>query len=184
MTQARLIEDLIDQSRITNGMLRISPEPVDALQLATEVVESVRPLAAERRIEIVVRGPGSASACADPDRLRQVVRNLVTNAVDYSLAGSRVEVEIGRAEGRLYIRVRDRGIGIAPSFLPFVFERFQREERSRAKGLGLGLAIAREIVELHGGRIVAESAGKGLGSTFTVSLPDALLEPGCVAVGS
>jgi signal transduction histidine kinase len=171
MTQSRLIDDLLDQSRVSRGALRMTREIVDVLALAMEVVDALRPTADERRIEIFVHAEGPATVCADPQRLRQVLLNLLTNALNYSTRGSRVDLEIFRANGRLVIRVRDSGIGIAPAFLPHVFERFRREERSNASGLGLGLTIAREIAELHGGSITAESAGEGHGSTFTLSLP-------------
>ncbi len=171
MTQSRLIEDLLDRSRIAKGALRITCETVDVWALATELVDGVRPAADERNIEIRVNGAGPAAVHADPERLRQVLHNLLANALHYSPKRSRVELEIVRAEDQLLIRVRDSGIGIAPTFLPYVFEQFRRERRSPASGMGLGLAIAREIVELHGGSISVESAGEGRGATFTVALP-------------
>jgi signal transduction histidine kinase len=171
MTQAQLIDDLLDQDCIARGNLRITREPVDVLDLAMEVVDAMKLTAEERDIELVVQGETPAPICADPGRLRQVLRNLLANALHYSPRRSQVQLRVVSEDDRIVVSVHDSGIGIAPAFLPFVFERFRREGRSRASGLGLGLAIAREIVELHGGSIKAESAGEGHGSTFTVSLP-------------
>jgi len=171
MTQTRLIEDLLDQSRIAGGALRIRRELVDVLALAEEIVDALRPTAEKRDIEIFVRSEGPATTCADPQRLRQVLHNLLTNALNYSPLGSRVDLEIMATEDQVVTRVRDSGIGISPAFLPHVFERYRREERSTVNGLGLGLTIAHEIVELHGGSLTAESAGEGQGSTFTLVLP-------------
>jgi len=182
MTQSRLVDDLVDQSRIARGTLRISRELVDVSALAAEVVEALGPAAEKRKIEIVVRSEGPATTCADPQRLRQVLNNLLTNALNYSPLGSRVNLEIIAAEDQVMIRVRDSGIGISPTFLPHIFDRFRREERSGASGLGLGLTIAREIVELHGGSLTAESAGEGQGSTFTLSLPS--FDEPCAKVAS
>jgi signal transduction histidine kinase len=171
MAQGRLIDDLVDHADIALGNLRLVRERVDAVELARSAVDAVRPMAREGGVEMRLRGGPPAAVQADPVRLRQVLHNLLTNAIRYSPSGSLVELEVAPGERQVMIRVRDSGIGITPAFLPYVFERYRREGRSPSRGLGLGLAIARAIVELHGGTIAAESPGEGRGATFTVMLP-------------
>jgi signal transduction histidine kinase len=177
--EARLVEDLVDRVHLAHGNFRLAREPLDLVELARAAVDAMRPAANERHIELRLRGDEAPGVEGDPVRLRQVIHNLLSNAIRYSPSGSHVDLEIERAEQHVVIRVRDSGIGIAPAFLPHVFERYRREGRSPAQGLGLGLAIARAIVELHGGTIIAESAGEGQGATFTVSLSAADEETPC-----
>jgi signal transduction histidine kinase len=169
--QGRLIDDLLDQSQLVRGALRLQLEAVDLVEVAAGATEAVHAVVDERGIALETLSDDTVPVKGDPGRLRQVFLNLLANAIRYSPDGSRVLLEIRRVERQGLVRVSDSGIGIAPSFLPFVFERFRRDERSLAGGLGLGLAIARDIVELHGGTIAAESAGEGHGATFTVCLP-------------
>jgi signal transduction histidine kinase/ActR/RegA family two-component response regulator len=173
--QARLIEDLLDISRIVSGKFHFKSEIVELVGVVESAIESVRPAANARRIEMAVRlGDPPKVVLGDADRLRQAVWNLLSNAVKFSPAGGQVEVEMTSTPAAYSIVVRDRGIGIDPAFLPNVFDRFRQADGSMTRqhgGLGLGLAIAREIVELHGGAISAESEGPGLGSTFSVALP-------------
>lgn len=173
-SQRRLIEDLLDITRIDSGKLALHPRAVDVDAVVHAAAETVRPLAAQRQVTVEVDAPpGDWKTSADPDRLQQVVWNLLANAVKFSSSGMTVELQLRRSGGVMEIAVRDGGIGIAPEFLPHVFDKFRQASSSgqREGGLGLGLAIARHLVELHGGAIDAESAGLGKGATFTVRLP-------------
>jgi signal transduction histidine kinase/chemotaxis methyl-accepting protein methylase/chemotaxis response regulator CheB len=189
--QARLIDDLLDVSRIVTGKLRLEFQSVALGSIVQAAVDTVEPAAERRKITIERQiDPALASVAGDPARLQQVVLNLLTNAIKFSPDGGLVRVLLDVSQGHGRIRVSDDGIGIAPGFLPDIFERFSQEDRGVTRtrgGLGLGLAIVRYIVEAHGGSVVAESAGVGTGSTFTVQLPliprpDELI--GAVAVAS
>ncbi len=178
--QARLIEDLLDVSRIITGKLQLSRCPVDLDAVVLAALEVVRPAADAKGIDLCSTVESGAAVSGDPDRLQQVVWNLVSNAVKFTPEGGRVEVALRRRRTSVRIVVSDSGRGIDPELLPHVFERFWQADSSptrRHGGLGLGLAIARHLVELHGGSVCAKSAGVGLGSTFTVRLP-AREEPG------
>ncbi|MFZ5892729.1 MAG: PAS domain S-box protein [Myxococcota bacterium] len=181
VAMAQLIEDLLDMSRVISGKLRIDVQPVDIARVVDAAIESIRPAALAKGIEIAVhQEPTLASLSGDPTRLQQVVWNLLSNAVKFSSKSGRVEVFVQSADSAIQIRVRDSGRGIAASFLPNVFEPFRQEDASPSRtrgGLGLGLAITRQLVELHGGQIVAHSDGEGHGATFTVTLPIAGVEP-------
>lgn len=171
-----LIEDLLDGARITFGALRIEVRPVELVAIVRAALAAVQPAAAAKRIHLIEPGEDTPSepVSGDAGRLQQVVGNLLSNALKFTPPGGRVEVRVERAGGEVMVRVSDDGQGIGPAFLPHVFERLQQEDGSitqRQSGLGLGLAIARHLVELHGGWIRAESAGAGLGSTFTFALP-------------
>lgn len=173
--QARLIDDLLDVSRITSGKLQLSLEPTDMTEVVRAAVEALRPGAEAKRI--VIRTDLAAelpSTLGDPTRLQQVVWNLLTNALKFTHGGGEIDVELGAVEGGLGLVVRDNGQGIGPETLPHIFDRFQQAQSSFTRshgGLGLGLAIVRHLVELQGGRVRAESAGLGQGATFEVFLP-------------
>jgi PAS domain S-box-containing protein len=173
--QARLVEDLLDFSRMVSGRMRLDFERADLNGIIEAALEAVRPAAAAKEIELATvldRSLGTI-LCA-PDRLQQVVWNLVMNAVKFTPRGGRVNVSVRRRGLTVDVRVDDTGEGIAPDFLPHVFEAFRQADSSSTRvqgGVGLGLALVRHLVELHGGRVRAESEGKDRGSTFTVTLP-------------
>lgn len=174
-SQLRIVEDILDVSRIVRGALRVETEPVDLRAIVVDVLDSVKHSAEAKRLRMeLVRSDSSHRLVADPERLRQIVWNLVENAVKFTPEGGSVRVELGQISGSLVVRVRDSGRGIAHDFLPYVFDRFRQGEgsiRRSAGGLGLGLAIVRHLVEMHGGTVTADSAGPGQGATFTVVLP-------------
>jgi PAS domain S-box-containing protein len=174
-SQAQLIDDLLDVSRIITGKLRIEIRPVDLAPVVEAAVAVVRPAASAKRVQLqTVFEPGTGLIAGDPERLQQVVWNLLSNAVKFTPNGGRVQVRLGRVNSRVEVAVSDTGAGIAPEFLPHVFDRFRQADMGTTRrhgGLGLGLAIVRHIVELHGGTVEVESAGEGLGTTFRVSLP-------------
>jgi len=172
--QARLVEELLDLSRIATGKLTLSPEEVDWRRLVQEVVEAARPEAVAKGVLLAADGEGEPATCwGDPVRLQQVVTNLVANAVKFTPSGGRVDVRADTVDGFARLVVADSGRGIAPGFLPHVFERFAQEDPSASHrpGLGLGLSIVHDLVKLHGGTVLAESAGRDRGSTFTVAIP-------------
>jgi signal transduction histidine kinase len=174
-TQNRLIDDLLDVSRIASGRLRVDLRPVELRALIEAAADQVRPQAEAKGVQLSVAiDAGREGVAGDPDRLAQIASNLLHNAVKFTPSGGRIDVELEQRDGRVVLTVRDDGIGIREEFLPHVFEPFRQAEKvasRRQGGLGLGLAITRHLVALHGGSIRAESAGEGLGSTFTVSLP-------------
>jgi signal transduction histidine kinase/CheY-like chemotaxis protein len=174
-TQARLIEDLLDVSRIITGKLRLDLRLVPLNPALDEAVSTVRPAADAKGVTLVWTPDAAAGTIyAAPERLQQIVWNLLSNAIKFTPAGGRVELYTTRSPTDVHIVVRDTGAGIASSFLPHVFERFRQGDSSTTRthsGVGLGLAIVRHLVELHGGMIEAASEGSGLGATFTVTLP-------------
>jgi PAS domain S-box-containing protein len=173
--QARLVEDLLDVSRIVTGQLRLHLTHGSLAAVVTSAIEAVKPAAQARAIAFTVRlDPGADEILADAERLQQVVWNLLSNAIKFTPPGGRVTVTTRRVGDHVEIAVSDTGAGIAPEFLPFVFDRFRQADSTTTRaqaGLGLGLAIVRHLVELHGGHVRAESAGVGGGSTFRVFLP-------------
>jgi PAS domain S-box-containing protein len=174
-SQVRLVDDILDVSRIITGKLSVARAPVDLVSSVERAVSSLRPWAAERRIELDLRVPSHAIVVeGDAERLRQVVSNLVTNAIKFSFAEASVRIELeGHAEEAI-LSVADRGVGISPEFLPNVFDRFSQAEIGLSRshgGLGLGLAIVRHLVELHGGRVAVHSDGVGKGARFEVRFP-------------
>lgn len=175
VAQTQLIEDLLDMSRILSRKLTIETETVDVAEILKSAVDAMRPSATAKSIELHLRLPTEALyALADPDRLQQVTGNLLTNAVKFSPKGAEVSVSLERSGEELRIAVSDRGQGIEPDLLPHVFDRFRQGDHGSKRnhgGLGLGLAIVSHIVELHGGRVLAESEGPGMGATFSVILP-------------
>ena len=177
--QAQLIGDLLDISRVISGKLRLEMRPAYPVEIVEAALASVRPAAEAREVRVErALDPGAGPVLADPDRLEQIVVNLLGNAVKFTPRGGWVEVRLEEGDGEVRIQVRDGGEGIEPELLPHVFDFFWQADASttrRQGGLGLGLAIVRQLVELHGGAISAASPGKGGGATFTVSLP--LVQP-------
>ena len=173
--QTRLIEDLLDYSSVVAGKLTLSPKLMDLVPVAGAAIEAARSAAEAKGIHLDLSTDVEAALVhGDPDRLQQVLWNVLSNAVKFTPRGGRVEVRVGRVGDSLQIRVSDTGQGIAPDFLPHVFERFRQQDgssRRRHGGLGLGLAIVKELVELHGGTVHADSPGEGQGATITVALP-------------
>lgn len=172
--QQRLIDDLLDVSRIITGKLHLEREPVDVRRLLETAVETLAPRAKENGQHIRLTVGESATVEGDEMRLRQVLWNLLTNAMKYTPAGGLIEVTSAVRDGAVILSVRDTGRGIHPDVLPHVFDRFHQAtvaDRAKHGGLGLGLAIVRNIVELHGGQVEARSAGEGKGATFSVRLP-------------
>jgi PAS domain S-box-containing protein len=172
--QARLIDDVLDVSRIVSGTLSLESAPVDVAQVVEAAVDTVRPLLEAKGLSFAVRGDCGGPVLGDAHRLQQVVWNLLSNAVKFTPSGGRIEVVMAREAPLCSISVRDTGIGVAPDFLPHVFQQFRQEEAGSARrfgGLGLGLTIVRHLVEMHGGTVSATSSGRGCGATFTVRLP-------------
>ena len=168
---AQLIEDLLILSRIITGRLRISLQDVNPAPIVIAAVNSLRPTAAAKSIDLGIVLEETGRMMADPERLQQVVFNLVANAIKFTPEKGRVDVTLRRADGDVVIEVRDSGQGISPALLPHIFDRFRAAGRRPNAGLGLGLSIVRHLVERHGGTIRAESAGDGHGATFTATLP-------------
>jgi PAS domain S-box-containing protein len=181
VAMAQLIEDLLDMSRVISGKLRIEAQQVDLVRVLDAATESVRPAALAKGIELAALVDSNVPPIlGDATRLQQIVWNLLSNAVKFTSKGGRVELVLRRSGSGLEIVVTDTGKGIAPDFLPRVFEPFRQEDvsPSRARGgLGLGLAITRQLVELHGGQITVHSEGEGHGATFTVTLPISVVTP-------
>jgi PAS domain S-box-containing protein len=179
--QVQLIDDMLDISRIVAGKMRLEVRPVDLKAVIEAALDAVRPAADAREIRLhSVLDTRAIGISGDPDRLQQVVWNLLTNAVKFTPRGGRVHVHLHRVNSHVEIVVSDTGQGISPELLPHVFERFHQATSTstpRYEGLGLGLALVRHLVELHGGTVTAHSAGKDRGATFTVSLPIASILP-------
>ncbi|MGZ3182032.1 MAG: ATP-binding protein [Telluria sp.] len=176
-----LIDDLLDVSRVTRGLVVLEKTPVDAKRILAHAVEQVRPLIEARGHRLAVHSPpGSAYVCGDHKRLVQVVTNLLTNAAKYTPNGGAIVLRLDIEDSRVIIQVEDTGIGMTHNLLDHAFELFTQAERNADRsqgGLGIGLALVRSLVELHGGSVQAASAGPGLGSTFTVVLPRYELVP-------
>jgi signal transduction histidine kinase len=176
-SQTRLVNDLLDVSQAISGRLKLEVRDVDLIALVRDSVETLRPAADAKRIRVDTDiAPGAFVVRGDADRLQQVIWNLLSNAIKFTPAGGAVVVRLRRVEGDgvVDLVVTDTGIGISPAFLPHVFERFRQAEAGTTRpygGLGLGLAIVRHLVELHGGSVLAESAGVARGATFRVRLP-------------
>ena len=170
-----LIDDLLDLSRIASGRMRLTFETCDLARVVEDAVETVRPAAAAKRIAVaLVVQPDVLPIRGAPDRLRQVVWNLLTNAVKFTPAGGHINVTLVRTGLNVHLTVADTGTGIGADVLPHVFEAFSQGDSSTTRvhgGLGLGLALVKHIVELHGGDVRAESAGRDAGATFTVTIP-------------
>jgi signal transduction histidine kinase/ActR/RegA family two-component response regulator len=180
-SQAQLIEDLLDVSRIISGKLRLDVQQVDPAAIIEAGVDSVRPTAEVKGVRLATEiDPLAGAVSGDPERLKQILWNLLSNAIRFTPKGGQVQVILRRANSHVEILVSDTGQGIAPEFLPFVFDRFRQADATTTRphgGLGLGLAIVRHLVDLHGGHVRASSGGEGKGSTFTVELPVAPRTP-------
>ena len=180
--QVQLIDDLLDVSRVITGKMRLDVRPVDLPAVIDAALDAVRPAAAAKEIRLQsVLDPRAGPMTGDPNRLQQVVWNLLMNAVKFTAKGGRVQVHLQRVNSHVEIVVSDTGRGIAPDVLPFVFDRFRQGDSSTTRahsGLGLGLALVKHLVELHGGSVAAQSAGEGQGATFTVKLPLTIVDVG------
>ncbi|HYP53930.1 MAG TPA: ATP-binding protein, partial [Pyrinomonadaceae bacterium] len=173
--QKQLIEDILEVSRIVTGKVRVEVRPVELVPVVEAAREAVQPAAEAKGITLESSyDVEAASVLGDPDRLQQIVWNLLTNAVKFTPEGGRVSIRVSRAGAAAEVAVSDTGEGIAPEFLPHVFERFRQADMGTTRrhgGLGLGLSIVRHLVEMHGGSVRAESEGAGRGATFTLRLP-------------
>ncbi|MGH9969669.1 MAG: ATP-binding protein [Pyrinomonadaceae bacterium] len=179
-SQAQLIEDILDVSRVITGKLRLNMGPVDVASVINAAIDSVQLAADSKNLQLeVTLDPSARHTLGDSSRLQQVVWNLLANAIKFTPSGGRVEVKVERADCYVQIRVSDTGQGISSEFLPFIFDRFRQADSTTTRthgGLGLGLAIVRHLVELHGGTVQAESDGMGSGATFTIRLPLATVQ--------
>jgi signal transduction histidine kinase len=177
----RLVDDLLDVSRVMRGKVALRKEPVELARVVARAVETAQPLIEAQGHELILDLPSESLLLdADPVRLAQVVGNLLTNAAKYTEPKGRISVTAGREGDRALLCVRDTGIGIAPGMLPKVFELFVQVDHTSTKaqgGLGIGLTLAKNLVEMHGGTVEARSAGLGHGSEFAVRLPLAVVEP-------
>ncbi len=174
--QSRLIRDLLDVARIISGKLTLELVSVNPSELVRNAVETIKPAASQKGIEVAAVIGDSARETriqGDPNRLQQILANLLTNAVKFTPNGGRIGVSMATVDDRLVIEVEDSGIGISPEFLPFAFERFRQDRigTGQTGGLGLGLAIVRYLTEMHGGTVKVESEGENKGAKFTLQFP-------------
>lgn len=173
--QTKLIEDILDVSRIISGKIRLDNRQLDFLPLIKSVAEIAQPTAETKNVELATEFDSDACILqGDAERLQQVVNNLLTNAIKFTPSGGKITVTLNCNETRAELKVIDSGVGIEPEFLPYVFDRFRQADSSSKRkhgGLGLGLAIVKHLVEMHGGEVFAESEGVGHGATFTIRLP-------------
>lgn len=173
--QFQLIEEILDVSRIITGKLRLEIQPMDLGAVIESAMDTVRPSAEAKGVRLSCRlDPFVGQIAGDPDRLQQVVWNLLSNSIKFTPGGGAVAVRLERTDSQARITIRDTGLGIGPEFLPYVFDRFRQADASSTKvhgGLGLGLSIVRHLIEMHGGTVAAASEGEGWGSTFTVTIP-------------
>ena len=180
-SQAQLIDDLLDISRIITGKIRLNVQTVELLPVIEAAMDTVRPAADAKNIRLQsVLDPAAGPVLGDSERLQQIVWNLLSNAIKFTPKQGRVQVYLQRINSHVEIVVADTGQGISEEFLPYVFERFRQADSSITRtfgGLGLGLAIVRQLVELHGGTVDAESPGEGQGATFTLKLPLIAVRP-------
>jgi signal transduction histidine kinase len=174
-SQKQLVEDLLDVARIAAGRIDLEKQPVDLRHTARTAVDSALPAAREKGITIrLACADDPVTVEADLHRLQQVAANLVGNALKFSERGGEVTVSVTTADGSAELVVRDTGAGIAPEFLPYIFDRFRQADTSLTRpypGLGLGLWVVKQIVDAHGGSVRADSDGPGTGATVTVNLP-------------
>jgi len=179
--QVRLIDDLLDLSRVASGKLRLAVQRVDLRGVVEDALDGIRPAAEAKNIRLqpVLASPGGPVS-GDPDRLQQVVWNLLSNAVKFTPKGGRVQIQLQRVSSHVELLVSDTGQGIQPELLPYIFDRLRQGDSTSTRahgGLGLGLALVRHLVELHGGTVFAESPGEGRGATFVVKLPLMIANP-------
>lgn len=174
-SQAQLVSDLLDVSRIISGKLRLDVRQVDLISIVNAAIDSIRPAADAKTIRLqTILDPAAGPISGDADRLQQIVWNLLTNAVKFTPKGGRIQVKLQRVDSHVEIVVSDSGVGIRKEFLPYVFDRFRQADASTTRtqgGLGLGLSIVHQLVDLHGGSVSVYSEGEGKGATFTISLP-------------
>jgi signal transduction histidine kinase/CheY-like chemotaxis protein len=174
-SQAQIIDDLLDMSRIISGKVRLNIQRIDLVSLIEATLETIRPAAEAKRVQLqAMLEPSAGAVQGDPDRLQQVLWNLLTNAVKFTPAEGHITVSLARVDSHIEVQVADTGEGIDSTFLPHIFDRFRQADastRRRHGGLGLGLSIVKQIVELHGGAVTGNSAGLGTGTTFRVMLP-------------
>jgi PAS domain S-box-containing protein len=177
----QIVEDVLDVSRIVSGKIRLEVQPVNLASIVEDAAATVQPAANAKGVFVqTIIDPAVGPVSGDPDRLQQVIWNLLTNAVKFTPRGGRVQVRLERVNSHVEIVVSDTGVGIHSNFLPYVFDRFRQAEGGTTRktgGLGLGLAIVRHIVEMHGGTVHASSAGEGTGATFNVELPLMIVRP-------
>lgn len=175
LAQAKLVEDLLDMSRVTSGKIRLDLQSVDLRTVINTAEEAILPTATAKKIRVSsIVDPLAGPVRGDPSRLQQVLWNLLSNSVKFTPEGGRIEMVVERVNSHVEISVSDNGTGITPEFLPHVFDRFRQADSTitrRYGGLGLGLALVKTLVEMHGGSIHAKSAGAGQGATFRISLP-------------
>jgi PAS domain S-box-containing protein len=179
--QAQIIDDLLDMSRIISGKVRLDVQLLDLPSVVLEAIETMRAAASSKGVRLqTVIDPLNAPVSGDPNRLQQIFWNLLSNAIKFTPRGGRVQVVLERINSHLEVSVSDTGEGIAPEFLPYIFNRFEQADASTTRrhgGLGLGLSIVKNLVELHGGTVRAKSGGVGQGATFIVNLPLTILHP-------
>jgi PAS domain S-box-containing protein len=177
----QMVEDVLDISRIVAGKIRLNVQPVEFPDIVRRAIEAVTPAADAKAIRLeTVLDPQAAPVSGDPERFQQILWNLLSNAVKFTGKGGKVQVRLERVNSHVEVSVSDTGIGIAPEFLPHVFERFRQGDSGIARahgGLGLGLSIAKQLTEMHGGTIEAASGGLGTGATFRVKLPLMIVHP-------
>jgi PAS domain S-box-containing protein len=173
--QDQIISDLLDVSRIISGRLRLNIRPMQLIEVLESAVETMRPAADAKQIRLqALLDPAASPMAGDPDRLRQVFWNLLSNAMKFTPKDGRIQIISQRIDSHIEIMVSDTGTGIEPQLLPYVFDRFRQGDSGTNRqnsGLGLGLAIVRNLVELHGGTVSAESHGRGQGASFIIKLP-------------
>ena len=173
--EARLVEDVLDASRIVTGKLRLDFQWVNLGEILRHLVQAWQPIAETKGIVLAADFQSAPFVWGNAQRLHQVFSNLLSNAFKFTPPQGEIGFSAKRIDGRIMVQVSDTGIGIKPEFLPHVFERFRQEDSSTTRrhgGLGLGLTIVRYLVEVHGGLVSAESKGEGAGATFTVTLPE------------
>ena len=171
----QMVEDILDVSRIVSGKVRLNIQSVELSDIVRNAIDVVTPAAEAKGVGIeTVLDPEAAPISGDPERLQQVLWNLLSNAVQFSNRGGKIHVRLERVNSHAAVSIADNGVGISPEFLPHVFERFRQADAAIARergGLGLGLSIARQLTEMHGGMIEAASGGVGQGATFTMKVP-------------
>ncbi len=172
---------MLDISRIVSGKIRLNVQPVEFPDIVRNAVDAITPAADAKGVRIeTVLDPAATPISGDPERLQQVMWNLLSNAVKFTNRGGKVQVRLERVNSHVEVAVSDTGIGIAPEFLPHVFERFRQADAGIARergGLGLGLSIARQLTEMHGGTIEVSSGGVNQGATFRVKIPVMIVHP-------
>jgi signal transduction histidine kinase len=171
VTLAKLVDDLLDAVRSRTGKMRVNAHPMDFTRLVIEAIQAFRLSLEAKRITVHQDLAEAVMVLGDQTRLQQVVWNVISNAIRHNNVGGEIEVVLRTDGMEAILEIRDTGEGIDPALLPHVFEPFRQHDAGKGGGLGLGLAIARSLIEIHGGTIAAESEGRGKGATFRVRLP-------------